>query len=138
MKRILSLLVFAFLSLKAEDFIVEFSFENDENFRVKMEQNEASKDFIDLLPMSFKLNDHGDTEKVSHLEKALKTPKYKEYKPERGDFFYYAPLQNIGFYYEKQGSFDGLFKIGEIIDKEKIKLLKEQKEDFILKARLAN
>ncbi|NDJ27109.1 hypothetical protein GW575_03950 [Campylobacter sp. MIT 19-121] len=138
MKKIITLILFAFLSLRGEDFIVEFSFENGQSFRVKMQENEASKDFIALLPMSFKFNDHGDTEKVTHLEKALKTAEFNAYEPEIGDFFYYAPLQNIGFYYEKQGAFEGLFKMGQIIEKDKIKLLKEQKKDFILKARLIN
>lgn len=37
MKKILAFFLLAFFSLKAQDIIVQFSFENGENFSVKME-----------------------------------------------------------------------------------------------------
>jgi len=86
-----------------------------EEIIVKLYDNPTSKDFLTLLPLTIKLEDHAGTEKVSYIPKKLTTqdaPSGSD--PSVGDFAYYAPWGNIAIYYKDFGYSSGLIILGTI------------------------
>lgn len=65
---------------------------------VNLEQNEASKQFYNTLPLELEFSDFIGKEKIAHLPKALNAKGSSAYKPQIGDLFYYVPWGNIGIF----------------------------------------
>jgi hypothetical protein len=77
--------------------------------------NQTSRDFIGLLPITLTLKDYAATEKVSDLPKKLSTegaPKGSD--PSIGDITYYAPWGNLAVFYKDFSFSSGLIKLGKI------------------------
>lgn len=99
--------------------------------RVNLEDNEASKQFYNTLPMELDFSDFMKKEKIAHLPKVLNAKGSSEYKPEIGDLFYYVPWGNIGIFYELQNASDDLVFLGKV--QGNLETLKAQKSDFKMK-----
>lgn len=77
--------------------------------------NEASMDFVSLLPLTLTLEDHASTEKITDLPKRLSTAGAPPgFDPSVGDIAYYAPWGNLAVYYKDFGYSEGLVKLGTI------------------------
>jgi hypothetical protein len=75
--------------------------------------NATSRDFVSLLPLKLKLEDYGETEKISYLPRKLSTegaPPGSD--PSVGDVNYYAPWGNLAIFRRDFRYSSGLIKLG--------------------------
>ncbi len=95
---------------------------------VDMEESEASKEFIAMLPLSLKFSDYANKEKIANLPTPLTAKGSQYYTPQIGDLFYFSPWGNIGIFYDKQLPNSALVPLGKLRDK--IKELSIIENDF--------
>jgi hypothetical protein len=77
--------------------------------------NETSRDFVSLLPLTLTLTDYAGTEKISDLPRRLSTegaPHGSD--PSVGDIAYYASWGNLAIFYRDFGYSRGLIQLGKI------------------------
>jgi hypothetical protein len=80
-----------------------------------LEDNEASRDFVSLLPLTLTLRDYATTEKISELPRRLNTKGAPAgVDPSVGDIAYYAPWGNLAVFYKDAGYATGLIKLGRL------------------------
>ena len=80
-----------------------------------LENTEAARDFLSLLPLTLALTDYNSTEKVADLPRKLSTQGAPAgVDPEVGDIAYYAPWGNLALFYRDFGSSSGLVKLGRL------------------------
>ncbi len=90
---------------------------NDQTVIVKMEDNSASRQFIERLPAVFHFTDFAGEEKISRFDTPLSlkdAPRGMIAKA--GKMFIYAPWGNFGFFYKNHGNTidPSLIPLGEI------------------------
>lgn len=117
---------------EAMQIIIEF---RDNKIIVELEDNETSKAFVAMLPLTLEWSDYVQKEKVTNLPKKLQAKGDSSYIPQIGDFFCYAPWGNIGIFYEKQPPNSGLVYMGKVVSG--LESLKAQKQNFKTKVYLA-
>lgn len=84
---------------------------------VNLNDSQASRDFVELLPTTIEFEDYNNTEKISTLQDSLNTEGSPSgIDPEVGDFTYYIPWGNIAIFYRDFGYSNSLVKLGEIVD----------------------
>ena len=107
---------------------------NDEKTIAQLENNPATRDFYELLPLRLTFSDYVGKEKVSHekLQKRLNTSGLSGYTPQVGDLFYFAPWGNLGIFYDKQPFHSGLVRFGNV-GANFLAKIKAQKDDFEIK-----
>lgn len=77
--------------------------------------NPTARDFASLLPLTVKLDDYANTEKIFYLSGKLSAENAPDgMEPEAGDITYYAPRGNIAIFYKDFDYASGLIKIGRI------------------------
>ena len=77
--------------------------------------NDTSRDFASLLPMTLTLKDYATTEKISNLPRRLSTNGAPSgIDPSIGDITYYAPWGNLAVFYKDFGYSEGLVKLGTL------------------------
>ena len=87
---------------------------NEEVF-VNLDDNQASRDFLEMLPLTLTFEDFNSTEKIANLPNELSTEGQPSgYIPEIGDFAYYAPWENISVFYKDFRYSESLYKLGTI------------------------
>jgi hypothetical protein len=80
-----------------------------------LDDNESSREFVSLLPLTLTLEDYNGTEKISNLPKRLSTKGApQDVDPSPGDISYYAPWGNLAIFYKDFGYSRGLVKRGRI------------------------
>jgi hypothetical protein len=80
-----------------------------------LDDNETSRDFVSLLPLTLTVEDYNGTEKISNLPKKLSTKGAPDgVDPSVGDIAYYAPSGNLAIFYKDFGYSAGLVKLGQI------------------------
>jgi hypothetical protein len=80
-----------------------------------LEESEAAREFLSLLPLTLTLTDYNSTEKVADLPRKLSTKGAPEgVDPDIGDIAYYAPWGNLAIYYRDFGYSSGLVKLGRL------------------------
>jgi hypothetical protein len=80
-----------------------------------LDDNETSRDFVSLLPLTLTLKDYAATEKISDLPRRLSTkgaPPGTD--PSVGDITYYSPWGNLALFYRDSGYASGLVKLGRM------------------------
>ena len=88
---------------------------NGNEIFVKLYDNIASKDFLEMLPLKMTFEDFNNTEKIATLPNELSTEGLPSgYTPEVGDFAYYAPWGNISIFYKNFRYSNSLYKLGKI------------------------
>ena len=96
-----------------------------------MLDNETSRDFISLLPLTLTLKDYSGTEKISDLPKRLSTQSAPSGSdPSVGDIAYYSPWGNLAIFYRDFGYSSGLIILGNI--ESGIEKLASINDDFTL------
>lgn len=82
---------------------------------VRLDDNVASREFLDMLPLTLMFEDFNRTEKIATLPDELSTEDLPSgYTPEVGDFSYYAPWGNISVFYKDFRYSNSLYKLGTI------------------------
>ena len=77
--------------------------------------NDTSRDFASLLPLTLTLGDFHATEKISDLPRRLSaTDASPGTDAEAGDIAYYAPWGNLALFYRDSEYAPGLVKLGTI------------------------
>lgn len=77
----------------------------------------TSKELISMLPITLKLEDYANTEKISYLPRKLSlTGAPSGHSPSVGDITYFAPWGNIAIIYKesKVGFANGFIRLGKI------------------------
>jgi hypothetical protein len=74
---------------------------NGKTMQATLESNNAAKHFYQLLPLTLKVEDFANAEKIATL-------------PDAGDITYYAPWGNLALFYKQQSYANGLIKLGKI------------------------
>lgn len=102
----------------------------DKSAKAILLNNPTSRDFASLLPLTLKMEDYANTEKITNLPKKLTTHNApKGYAPIVGDLTYYTPWGNLALFYKNFSFSNGLIHLGRII--QGIELFK-QKDSFII------
>ncbi len=88
---------------------------NGNEIFVRLDDNVASRDFLEMLPLTLTFEDFNNTEKIATLSKELSVEGLPSgYTPETGDFSYYAPWGNISLFYKDFTYSNSLYKLGTI------------------------
>lgn len=105
---------------------------NNEEIYVKLDNNETSKQFLEMLPLTLEVEDYNDTEKIATLPEKLTTEGAPSgYDPQVGDFSYYAPWGNLSIFYKDFRYSNSLVKLGTF--ESGIEKLANMNEDFTMK-----
>ena len=82
-----------------------------------LEDNGTARDFLALLPLTVKLEDYGETEKIAYLQSKLSTSGAPAaIDPRAGDVTYYAPWGNLALFRKDFRRSPELVKLGRIVD----------------------
>lgn len=109
---------------------IKMSFENKEVI-IKMFDNLASKQVIELLPAEFQFSDFAGEEKITNFEKPLTLDNApRGMVATAGKLFIYAPWGNMGIFYKDHGHIidKSLIPLGEV--ESGLEFLKLQKNNF--------
>ncbi len=88
---------------------------NGNEIFVRLVDNVASREFLEMLPLTLTFEDFNNTEKIATLPSELSTEGLPSgYTPVVGDFSYYAPWGNISVFYEDFRYSNSLYKLGTI------------------------
>lgn len=80
-----------------------------------LDDNDSSRDFASLLPLSLTLDDYAATEKVSDLPRRLSTKDAPAGTAAKaGDLTYYSPWGNLAIFYKDFRHASGLVKLGSL------------------------
>lgn len=75
--------------------------------------NPTAKDFISLLPLTVKLDDYANSEKIFYPERKLSTQGAGSINAVAGDITYYSPWGNVAIFYKDFGQSSSLIRIGK-------------------------
>ena len=88
---------------------------NGNEIFVKLDDNVASRELLEMLPLTLTFEDFNSTEKIATLPSELSTEGLPSgYTPKVGDFSYYAPWGNLSIFYEDFRYSNSLYKLGTI------------------------
>lgn len=76
----------------------------DTSIHVTMADNPAARDFQSMLPLTLEFEDFAGNEKISYLPRELDHEGTEGSILSRGDFLYYIPWGNVGFWYASDPS----------------------------------
>lgn len=77
--------------------------------------NPTGRDFATLLPLTVKMDDYSNTEKIFYPSRKLSAKDApKGFDPSVGDITLYAPWGNIALFYKDFGYSNGLISVGKI------------------------
>jgi len=75
----------------------------------------AAQDLYAQLPLSIKVEDYGDKEKIFYPPKKLSTADAPKANAKAGTLAYYAPWGDVVMFYKDFGSARGLYELGQAI-----------------------
>ena len=94
---------------------VTLTFESGEVAKVELDDTQASREFVSLLPLRLELRDYAATEKIADLPRRLDTSAAPGgYKPCAGDLAYYAPWGNLAIFHKPFSYSSGLVRLGRL------------------------
>lgn len=77
--------------------------------------NNAGKSFLGLLPLTIKMTDYNNTEKIGKVGNKINiTGEPSAYEPDKSDIAYYQPFGNLCFFYRDFRLSNSLYSIGRI------------------------
>jgi hypothetical protein len=77
----------------------------------------AARDFATLLPLTLKLSDFHESERIADLPRRLSTTGAPESAdPQAGDLAFYAPWGNLAIYYRDAPPASGVVILGHLAD----------------------
>lgn len=91
--------------------------------------NNAGKSFLELLPLTIKMSDYNNTEKIGKIGNAVNTKgEPASFDPDISDIAYYQPFGNLCFFYRDFGLSHSLYSIGRLT--KGINIFANQNSDF--------
>lgn len=94
---------------------IKLTVNGNQEMYVNLDNNQASNDFLEMLPLTLTFEDYNNTEKIAILPNSLGVEGLPSgYTPEIGDFSYYAPWGNISIFYKEFRYSNSLYKLGTI------------------------
>lgn len=110
---------------------IKLSFDNEEIY-VKLDDNQTSRSFLEMLPLTVQFEDYNNTEKIAMLPEKLSLDGAPSgYEPQIGDFSYYAPWGNLSIFYKEFRYSNSLVKLGTF--ESGIEKLGNMNENFTVK-----
>ena len=80
-----------------------------------LDNNAATRDFLDQLPLSLTLQNYAEIERIATLPRKLSTPAASTgITPVTGDIAYYAPWGNLAIYLSGTVHDRGLVRLGKV------------------------
>jgi hypothetical protein len=88
---------------------------NEQRFGATLSESAAARDLVAQLPVTIDMTDHGDVEKTGPLPSPLSIEDQPDgADPDVGDLGYYAPGNDLVFYYGDQSYFPGIVILGRL------------------------
>ena len=84
----------------------------------QLNDSRAAKELYAQLPLTLKVENYSDNEKIFYPPKELKTSGTPKSKGRKGSLSYYAPWGDVVMFYEAAGSASGLYELGSVISGE--------------------
>jgi len=66
--------------------------------------NETTRDFVSLLPLTLTMNDLFGREKFAHLPRAISEKGKRKHAYEIGEVIYWSPGPDVAIYYKQDGA----------------------------------
>ena len=108
---------------------IKLTVNQNEEIIVNLDDNQASRDFLEMLPLTLTFEDFNSTEKIATLPNELSIEGQPSgYTPKTGDFAYYAPWGNISIFYKDFRYSDSLYKLGTI--ESETEIFEDMSNDF--------
>lgn len=91
--------------------------------------NNAGKSFLEILPITIKVSDYNNTEKIGKVGNKINVKgEPSSFDPDKSDIAYYQPFGNLCFFYRDFGLSYGLYSIGKVT--KGIEIFASKKNDF--------
>ena len=81
----------------------------------ELNNSQAAKDLYAQLPLSIKVENYSDNEKIFYPPKKLNTSDAPQADARAGTLAYYAPWGDVVMFYENFGSARGLYELGHAL-----------------------
>jgi hypothetical protein len=81
----------------------------------ELNNSQAAKDLYAQLPLSIKVEDYSDNEKIFYPPKKLDTTDVPQADAKAGTLAYYAPWGDVVMFYGNFGSASGLYELGHAV-----------------------
>jgi hypothetical protein len=93
---------------------IRFQF-NGVSMTATLYDNPSARDFASLLPLDLTIDNYSTNEKIAYLPRKLTEEGSGPFDSERpGDLAYYAPWENLAFFYGSYRYSGGLIRLGRI------------------------
>lgn len=94
---------------------IKLTVNGNEEILANLEDNVASREFLEMLPLTLTFEDFNNTEKIANIPSKLNVDGLPSgYTPSIGDLAYYAPWGNISVFYEDFRYSNSLYKLGTL------------------------
>ena len=94
---------------------IKLTVNGNEEILANLEDNVASREFLEMLPLTLTFEDFNNTEKIANIPSKLNVDGLPSgYTPSIGDLAYYAPWGNISVFYEDFRYSNSLDKVGTL------------------------
>ena len=104
---------------------------NKQEVVIKLNDNTATKQLLQMLPYDFEFRDFAGEEKITNFPKPISLENApRGMIAKAGKLFIYAPWKNMGIFYKTHSLFpdDNLIELGEVISG--LDILAAQKDNF--------
>lgn len=81
----------------------------------ELNNSQASQELYAQLPLSIKVENFGNNEKIFYLPHKLSTNNTPVANAKNGTLAYYAPWGNVVMFYKDFGKASGLYELGEVV-----------------------
>jgi len=88
---------------------------NDKTTVFELNNSPAAQDLYSQLPLSIKIEDYSDNEKIFYPPRKLNTANAPAADARVGTLAYYAPWGDVVMFYKDFGSASGLYELGHAI-----------------------
>ena len=94
---------------------IKLTVNGNEEILANLEDNVASREFLEMLPLTLTFEDFNNTEKIANIPSKLNVDGLPSgYTPSIGELAYYAPWGNISVFYEDFRYSNSLYKLGTL------------------------
>lgn len=84
----------------------------------QLNNSQAAKELYAQLPLTLKVENYSDNEKIFYPPKELKTDGTPKSEGQKGSLSYYAPWGDVVMFYEAAGSASELYELGTVVSGE--------------------
>lgn len=88
---------------------------NNKTIVFQLNNSDASKEFLNQLPLKIKVENYASNEKIFYPLNKLSTSNTPLANANKGTLAYYAPWGNVVMFYKDFGSASGLYELGDIV-----------------------